>query len=362
MMRPAFSDGARWRAILSPHQQGGFSLVGLALALALTSVIAIWASNQVVQRIEDAAARASGLWLTQVREAAAGMLARHFDVLAKAEAPLSEGGQPLFVDALAPTVPELRALALLPAAFPERSAMGFGAQIRVVRGEGCPGERCRLDALVYSAAPILKSGARFPDLIGIAAVMDAAQGYGGAVWAESPDRVRGSSFSFPNPLAPGAPAYAAGTVALWAGAGPGADRSPVMPDLDPFVRIGDARDPMLQGTLTAASSVIAGGYLSVGARAQAGQHCGVAVGTIATSNDGELLTCQSSVWRRASSGFGGAYSVNYPRGCTHFSGASTANPVTGQCSCPPGFTEVIVSAGGKWTETEGWTTGYVCVR
>jgi hypothetical protein len=41
---------------------------------------------------------------------------------------------------------------------------------------------------------------------------------------------------------------------------------------------------------------------------------------------------------------------------------STANPRTGACSCPAGYSAVIVSAGGKWTDTEGWTTGYVCVR
>lgn len=345
-------------------RQRGFSLMGLALTLALTSMIAIWASSRLVQRIEDAAARSTGVWLTQVRQAAAGVLGQHFAALAKGEPPQGEAGVSLFVDPYAPTVAELRASAHLPADFPERAAMGFTAQINIAKSEACPGERCRIDALVYSVKPVLKAGTHAPDLIGIAAVIDAAQGYGGAVWPEAPGRVRGAAFSFPNPLAAGAPTLAPGTVALWAGAGAQTetDRPPAMPDLSAYVKIGDVRDPRLGGALTVASSISAGAYLAVGARAVARQPCSVATGTIASSHDGELLTCQFGLWQRASSGFGGAYSSNYPHGCRHYSGISTANPVTGQCSCPPGFAAVIVSAGGKWTETEGWTTGYVCVR
>lgn len=350
-----------WRQA-RPHRQGGFSLGGLALALALTSIIAIWASNQVVQRIEDAAARSTSVWLSQVRQAMATVLSRHFEVLAKGEAPLDGGGARLYADPFAPTVAELRTQALLPADFPERGAMGFGAQITVFRGSQCPGERCRIDALVHSARPLLKAGTHLPDLIGMATVIEAAEGYGGAVWPQATGLVRGAAFRFPNPPVPGAPAYASGTVALWVGAGAGVEGTPAMPDLDPFVRIGDPRDPLLQGALTVASSVTAGGYLSVGARGEAGHPCNVPTGTIANSHDGGLLTCQAGLWRRPSGGFGGAYSVNHPLGCRHYSGASTANPITGQCSCPPGFWAVIVSAGGKWTETEGWTTGYVCVR
>ncbi|MPS80187.1 MAG: prepilin [Achromobacter sp.] len=344
--------------------QDGFSLLGLAFALALTAMIAIWASSQLVQRIEDAAARSTGVWLMQIRVAVAKTLERHFGALANGVPVVGEGGAPLFNDPYSPTVAELRTLAYLPDDFPVRAAMGFGVRIHIAKGAACPGARCRLDALVHSDKPVLKRGTHKPDLIGIATLLDAAQGYAGAVWAEAPGRVRGPAFSFANPLSADTPPYPAGTVALWAGVGgqAGAGEQPPAPDLTPYVKIGDTRDPALAGALTAASSISAGAYLSVGARATAGHSCSVGVGTLASSHESELLTCQAGVWQRASSGFGGAYSINHPRGCTHFSGVSTANPLTGQCSCPPGFSEVIVSAGGKWTETEGWTTGYVCVR
>lgn len=354
---PEHAAGGRGR-------QRGFSLAGLALALALISLTAIWASNQLVHRIEDAAARSAGVWMAQVRQAAAGMLARHFDALAKGQMPSDATGGPLFADPQSPTVAELRALAHLPADFPEHSALGFGAQIRVRKGEACPGERCRIDALIYSATPLLKRGTRSADLVGIASVIEAAGGYGGAVWPDTPRQARGSAFRFENPLMPDAPTYPPGTLALWAGAGAelGADNPPAFPDLDPFVRIGDARDPALSGSLTVAASIATGAYLSVGGRAQPGLGCGLANGTIASTQAGELLVCQSGVWQPASGGFGGAFSSNNRFGCRHYSGQSTANPRTGECSCPAGYQPVIVSAGGKWTETEGWTTGYVCVR
>jgi len=336
--------------------QRGFSLPGLVVALALSAMAAIWASGQVVQRIEDAAARATGVWLTQIRLAVTAVLARHSAILVQRDVPRNEQGSPLFADPLAPTVGELRGLGLLPADFPDRSALGFSAQIRIARSQACPGERCRLDALVYSATPLVKTGTQSPDLTGIAAVIDAAGGYGGAVWPATPGLVRGAAFSFANPLAPGGPAYAPGTLALWAGAGAGG------PDLERYVRIRDTRDPQLQGELSVAASVQVGAYLKVGARASAGQQCSVANGTVATSEQGELLTCQSQVWGAASGGFGGAFSVNSRYGCYDTRGKPTPNPRTGDCSCPGGYTPVIVYERGDWPEITGVTTGRVCVR
>lgn len=351
-----YFGSVRRKSAAPVRHQEGFSLVGLALALALTAMAAIWASNQLAQRIEDAAARSTGVWLTQIRLAVAGVLSSHYADLARGEAPRNSQGVPLFADSSVPAMGELRRAGFLPADFPDRSPMGFAAQVRIARAPACPSAPCRLDGVVYSDQPLLKKGTQIPDLIAMAAVIDGAGGYGGAVWPGAPGRVRGAAFQFANPLAPGAPAYAPGTLALWAGGGAGG------PDLDRFVKIRDTRDPNFQGALSVASTVSVGSYLSVGALASPGAHCGLANGAMATSPQGELLTCQANIWTQASGGFGGAYSMNSPLGCYHYTGVSTANPRTGACSCPVGYSPVIVSAGGKWTETEGWTTGYVCVR
>lgn len=358
MSRPDCVPGRPSRAAAGQRRQAGFSLAAMALALAIATAVAIWASNDVVHHIEAAAARSAGVWMTQVRVAVAGVLTRHFDVMAKGEGPVNSQGLPLFVNAFRPTLAELRSHGYLPGDFPNQSALGFGADIRILRASACPGEPCRIDGVVYADKPLLKKGTQFPDHIAMASVIEAAGGYGGAVWPEAPAQLRGAAYSFPNPLAAGAPTYAAGTLALWAGAGAGSGQ----PDMNRYVKMRDTRDPELQGSLSVAGNVHAGGYVTVGARETPGHYCGVTSGALASSAQGELLACQSGVWAQASGGFGGAYSMNYPLGCSHFTGVSTANPRTGQCSCPDGYASVIVSAGGKWTETEGWTTGYVCVR
>jgi hypothetical protein len=354
--RPGSPQYAAGRCSPNPRLQSGFSLVGLALALAITTAVAIWASNEAVHGIEAAAARSTAVWMTQIRLAVTGILSRHSDALSQGEPPVDAQGQPIFGDALRPTLAELRTQGHLPTDFPDLSALGFGADIRIVRGQHCPGDACRLDGVIHAGTPLLKKGTQLPDEVAMALVIEAAHGYGGAVWTQTPSQLRGAAYSFSNPLAAGEPAYPPGTLALWAGAGSGQH------DLSGYVKMRDNRDPDLQGKLSVAGDVGAGGYVTVGAREIPGHACGALGGTLATSAAGQLLSCESGVWMQASGGFGGAYSSNYPLGCFHYTGVSTANPRTGQCSCPPGYAGVIVSAGGKWTETEGWTTGYVCVR
>lgn len=341
-------------AVLRRH--AGFSLIGMAVALAITTAVAIWASNDVVHGIEASAARSTGVWMTQIRLAVTDVLSRHAEALSQGKPPLDSDGQPLFGDAQRPTLAELRVLGLLPADFPDQSALGFGADVRIARSEACPEQPCRLDGIVYADKPLLKKGTQTPDEVAMASVIASASGYGGAVWPQAPALLRGAAYGFPNPLAADAPTYAPGTLALWAGAGAG------QPDLSGYVKMRDTRDPDLQGGLSVAGSLETGGHVNVGAREVPGHACGAQPGALAKSAAGQLLSCESGVWMQASGGFGGAYSMNYPLGCFHYTGISTANPRTGQCSCPPGYAGVVVSAGGKWTETEGWTTGYVCVR
>lgn len=338
------------------RRQAGFSLAGMALALAITTAVAIWASNEVVRGIEASAARSTGVWMTQIRLALMDVLSRHSEALSQGDPPAASDGQPLFADALHPTLSELRAQGHLPADFPDQSALGFGADIRILRSPACPDEPCRVDGIVYADQPLLKKGTQLPDEVAMASVITAAAGYGGAVWPQAPFQLRGAAFGFPNPVAAEAPTYAPGTLALWAGAGAG------LPDLTGYVKMRDTRNPDLQGGLSVAGNVEAGGYIDVGAREIPGHACGVQPGALAKSAAGQLLSCESGVWMQASGGFGGAFSVNYPLGCFHYTGISTANPRTGQCACPVGYESVVVSSGGVWKGTEGWTIGYVCVR
>lgn len=339
-------------------RQHGFALIELAIAMAVACMAAIWASNKLVQDVEDAAAQASGVWLAEIKRALDQMLARHFDTLAANGTPLDALGQPAYAQPFAPRLDELKAQGHLPPAFPEQAALGLRADVRIVRGTACPGEGCRLDALAYSRAPLLRPGSPVPDFMRIAGVIMAAGGAGGSVSADAPVRVRGANFDFPNPPVPGMAVLPPGTVAVWAGFDTTMNQR--------FLRLGDERDPdfhgdaSIAGTIRAGGRVTAGEHLQLGAVASAGAACAPA-GLLARDAGGGTLSCVAGHWS-VPGGFGGAYSWNYKYGCAAYTGHSTANPRTGACSCPAGFAEVIVSNGGKWTETEGWTTGYVCVR
>lgn len=324
---------------------------------AVTSMAVLWAANRLVAQVEDAAAQSTGVWLLEIKRAMDGMLALHFDSLAGGVLPQEASGRLLYVDAWAPTLAELKAHGHLPLAFPEFSPLKLVVGIRIMRSVDCPGDGCRLDAVVYTQTPLVLRGSATPDAMRIAAVTMATAGYGGSVTTEVPGRLRGAAFDFANPL-PGSTPLAAGTLAVWSGLA-GATQAR-------FLRMRDGRNPDFQGSLSVAAAVSSGGRLSAGehlwlkGKARQGGMCEHA-GLFGSDHNGALLSCLGGVWVNEG-GFGGAYALNNQYGCRHYSGRSTANPRTGACSCPSGFTAVLVSAGGKWTETEGWTEGFVCVR
>jgi len=324
----------------------GFVLLEFAIAAAAAGLAAVWAASTLANRVDDAAAESTGRWLLGVRQAVDRMLVQDYDTLAAGQAGSDSG----YADPYAPTLAELKAHGHLPSSFPERPPLGAGAAIRVLR-DACPGAQCRVHAVVHTLEPVRRPGDDDVDPSLIGGVVQATGGYGGAVYDWAAGRVRGALFDLANPL-PGETALPQGTVAAYAGLdAAGFDR---------FVRMRDTRDPDLQGRLTVKGDIAAGGYLQVGAVVQAGAACD-GKGLVARDPDGGLLWCRSGKWLGAEGGFGGAYARNSTYGCKHYTGESTANPRTGKCSCPKGYKAVIVSAGGKWLDTEGWTTGYVCV-
>ncbi|WP_459614614.1 prepilin-type N-terminal cleavage/methylation domain-containing protein [Bordetella sp. 2513F-2] len=339
------------------RRHGGFALIELSIALLIATLLLVWGTAALMRRADDAQARAAGAWLLELRHAMARMMERHFDSLAAGEPPRGADGGMLYADPMAPTVAELKAQGLLPSGFPDEGPAG-AATLRLWRSGACPDDTCRLDGLAYLRAAWTHADGS-PDLMRLAAFAEAAAGHGGHATAGPQDRLRGPAFDFPNPAAPGMARLAAGTPMVWAGHD--------LATASRYVRRQDGRDPLLRGPLTvngtvsAAGRVRVGEYLELIGHANPGAGCD-SVGEISRTPDGRLVSCREGRWTESDSGFGGAYATNNRYGCGHWTGQSTANPRTGDCSCPAGFQPVIVSAGGKWTETEGWTTGYVCVR
>ncbi|MDQ2184527.1 hypothetical protein RBI13_04920 [Alcaligenaceae bacterium A4P071] len=105
---------------------------------------------------------------------------------------------------------------------------------------------------------------------------------------------------------------------------------------------------------------IHGQYLLLGGGATYGAAC-PDEGLIARGAGAGLLVCRNGSWRGAEGGFGGAYSVNSVFGCRSPFLESTANPFTGACSCPAGFSAVPTSWGNSLDDTWGLTRGYVCI-
>jgi len=113
---------------------------------------------------------------------------------------------------------------------------------------------------------------------------------------------------------------------------------------------------------------------------------GYETGSVAKTSTGKLLSCQSGVWKEASSGdFGGAYRFTHPYDPIKWYKIKNndclparqrqdnqfLNPVTGTCSCPPGYgyhvlnKEVLFgNTGGDADETyiRGYAYGIICMR
>jgi type II secretory pathway pseudopilin PulG len=339
--------------------QSGFALLELAIAVAVATLLAIWAADRLARDVEDAAERATGRWLSEVRRALDSMLARHGDLLAAGQVTLTESGQPPYADPWSPTIAELKNDGHLPQAFPDAGPAGVRVLVRMARSGSCPGLACRLDALAYSSAPLLHAGSGRPDFARIAGVVMATDGAGASVSQRAPDRLRGGALDLPNPPLPGMAALPPGTVAVWAGREAGSGTA--------YLRPRDTRNPDFRGDVSAAGTVAATGRLVAGEHLKLGAVAALQApcpenGLLARDAAGGLLSCVAGLWS-APGGFGGAFSWNTGAGCIDRQGVSSPNPRTGRCSCPPGFEAVLVAAGGvaDWL-TQGWTEGYVCVR
>jgi len=340
------------------NRQRGFAMLELIATILIATLLAVWGAGTLVQKIDDAAAQTSAIWMLSVKNAVRRYVERYAPELADVPAAdaLAHKG---YVNWAAPSLGELKADGMLSRGFPERGVRGIAVGIRLVHGGECPGDNCRLEALVYSDRAFIRSQTGRVDDQMIAQWLMAAQGWGGSVTHARPDFITGAAFEWPNPPAAGVDRLPEGTVAMAITLEQLADSQ--------YLRVGDARNPDFQGQatvrgdITTMASLNVQDYLVLGAQNYASDAC-AQNGAIAREYYGGLLVCRSNRWRSAGRGGGGGFSVNSLYGCNTAGGVSTANPVTGTCGCPAGFSVVIISDGGSQTEPEGRTRGYLCVE
>jgi hypothetical protein len=157
-----------------------------------------------------------------------------------------------------------------------------------------------------------------------------------------------------------------------------------------FVRQYDLRDTVLKGKLEVAQGIItpadvvagatvraqtrvsAGEYLQVGALAAAGAAC-EAQGLIGRGEDGDLLSCHQGRWQLSGASFGGIFLTHSWRSCHggrhlaeilfwNMDNVKMANPKTGQCNCPAGFSPMLLAAWRFQEQESGEYRSFMCLR
>lgn len=344
--------------------QQGFVLIELAIASLVLVLVTVWAAHAWAQRLRDLQAQSLAVWMIAAHEGAHAYLGRYGSALTLADSPdaLRHEG---FDDWAEPGWEELRNAGLMPAGWAQVGPMGLLAAMRIQRSADCPGSDCRLTALVHTRAPLLARDGRTVDESLVAQWLMAVQGHGLVVWPRSPDTLSGAARRLPVPEG-----WQPGTVALAAdggqvaGLGDGGDAGP---DLTPYLRVGDDRDPEFQGDATIGGSVSSGAslratdYLVLARSNEAYEACDEDNAfSFERSRDGALL-CRGGRWRSAGRADGGGFLSHSHRGCFDASGVFRGNPVTGGCSCPFGYSPIMVSDIGTVASAEGRTSGFICL-
>lgn len=351
-------------------KQHGFALFELILAIALASLIAMWAATVWMRQVDDALAHSMGVWLHSVQKGMNQMLRRQSDFMSGMTQDLMGASQ--YASLHSPTIPELILAGHLPKGFAIKPPLAYQVSIHVASPEGdCAMMGCRIEALIY-AQPALSEVSRATDITRIGKILLAMQGEGASVHPIRPDRIQGPGVDIANQVEGQSIPLPAGSIV----AKSFYDSS----HLAHLVRREDRRDTALEGQLNvrkgifsdadihtkaglhAKGRITAGEYLQLAGRASAGQAC-QSEGLIGYGSQGDLLTCHAGSWRSHGGRFGGVFSWHSFHGCGVVAfGPDMSNPYTGGCSCPEGFSQVQIS---RWkdevTELGDFRT-YICLR
>ncbi|CAM5789620.1 hypothetical protein [Castellaniella caeni] len=357
--------------------QRGFLLMELMLVAALALMLAIWAGQEWMRRARLAQVQALAVWMGTAHQALEAFVREHGGALARAPADGANAAVPGVADWTAPQAGELRALGFLPPGWQARGPLAQALEFRLRRDATCPQAPCRLQALVAARPGLLRPTGTADEAL-VAEWLLAAQGQGLAVRDARPQWLLGAGqqigLSADWRWQPGTVALgvfrvpgADGTQGTGDGTGGGArDDETDGTDHADYLRVRDSRDADFQSTLTVQGQIRSGTWLQArdGLLLEEGQRDGTACalegGVGRDDRYAGLLVCRQGFWRQLARPQGGGYLSNSRRGCASASGQATLNPVTGSCSCGPGYSEVQVAESGALTAPEGLSRGYVC--
>lgn len=332
--------------------QRGFSLLELMIAIALTSMIGVWSATTWVQHSEDIATEAMGRWLWTVKESVDQMLVRQADGLTGLLS--STGPQQAYQDVWRPTLAELIKAGHLASGFSLLPPLGYALSIRVLKPIGlCLTTGCKIEVLTI-ATPLDSNSGHAANVTRLGKMLAAFKGSGASVSPLLPSRVRGPQLDLPNPPMMDGPTLPIGSIVLHSFYDSSAQSS--------FLRQGEKRDVQLKSDLSVAGRLRAG-QVQLAAVEIIGTPC-QAAGALAQSSSGGVLVCQGGVWRSSSKSWGGFYIELIGHDChSRFPvGFDRRNPLTGDCSCSPGFEEQLISIWTYPRDSYNDLHTYMCVN
>jgi type II secretory pathway pseudopilin PulG len=228
----------------SIRRSRGFLLLELGAVIALSTMLVIWQAPEQVRAVEDAGMDAVGVYMQVLNNAVDQYALANHNALA------SGTPVPGFANAMAPTIPELKAAHYIPnPTFPTTiTRQNIPVAVKIIP-QNCPGPNCQLFGVSYATQPLTLNSPNVRwDLV--ARYLQAAGGSGAASQYKNPSNLVSAVFNVPNPNGP-----VGGTIAIGTYLDQGL--------YDRFVQIKDTRDPDLQGNLTVAGNVKIGGPTTI---------------------------------------------------------------------------------------------------
>lgn len=322
----------------------GQALIEWMLMAALAMMAAVWAAGEFAQKAEQAAVQGYARWLQAVAGAVSEAL-KHADAGTLASTDSSAGmfGQ-IPVNTLSPVEPWLHRLkqgGWLAGALLAKPSMPYDVKLaRIADAGNCRDGQCPINLLLL-AIPRARSPAPHPG-----AMLAALDGHGLAVTDLAPNRLQGSTYQVPNPLA-GGTALPVGTVGILAWR---ADRPP------PYVRVNETRRVNLAGGL------------QLGRLASVDGSCHPD-GAVMVGPDGKLRLCRDGRWDEVSERH------DHLRACLplprrnhlqealmRMAGLWALFGTEPSCQCPAGFVAFSPGAEGPYMGPVELQYGRACLR
>lgn len=281
---------------LSAGKQAGYTLLELSIVIAITTLLATFASKAFVDGYQDNLAESTGGYHKSLKSVLENYTTTYVTELTN-NLPITGPTIPgnaatpytlAAANTLLPTFADLVNLGVMPSGFPVQNPFKQNMQIRVVRSAGCPAAGCQITGYAYTTTPVQVTNGR--DVYLANAARAKSDGYGMITQPTDPTRLAGRNCdAIPNPVA-GNPANIIGVCSVL-NAGLYAQ----------FVRRGDSRvtdlnnDLNVNGAITSTGGISATGGITAASVAASGS---------ITSANGPMLVTGNGPTSRVGAGTG----------------------------------------------------------